>query len=41
MKLTIIILPAIKYLFTHNITPAKTLNNVIATKKGHGDGLII
>ena len=40
-KLTIIIFPPIKYLFTHKITPAKTLNNDIDTKKGHGDGLTI
>jgi len=41
IKLIIKILPPIIYLFTHKITPVKTLNNVIATKKGQGDGSII
>lgn len=41
IKLIIKILPPIIYLFTHNITPVNTLNNVIETKKGQGDGFII
>jgi len=41
IKLITKILPPITYLFTHNITPAKTLNNDITTKKGQGDGSII
>ena len=31
----------ITYLFTHKITPIKTLNKDIDTKKGQGDGLIM
>lgn len=41
IKLNKKILLAIIYLFTHKITPVKTLNKVIATKIGQGDGLII
>lgn len=41
IKLNIKILLPITYLFTHKITPIKTLNNDIATKKGQGDGLIM
>lgn len=40
-KLIKTILPPITYLFTHNKKPAKTLNNDIETRKGHGDGFTI